>query len=262
MDDQRSTTDGRSSTTSIARVKRSKDDAMKWYDQLSPWYDTFVARLDRRPRNRGIELLDVQADEQVLEAGAGTGRALVSFADDVGSTGHVVGLDISEGMCRVARKTVEDADVADRVSIIQGDAKHLPFDTDTFDAVFASFTLELFDTPALPNVLGEWNRVLRDDGRLGVVALSKCDTGLATRVYERVHDLLPRYVDCRPIFARKLLEESGFTVVEMETTPLWGLTAEVVVARPGSSQHASSRRRRVREPTGGVSGNVISSYSE
>lgn len=232
MRDHPSPADGRSITNSIARVERSKHDAIAWYDQLSPWYDVLIARLDRRPRNRGIELLDVQSGEQVLEVGAGTGRALVSFADDVGSTGHVVGLDISEGMCTVAQETVVDANVSERVSIIRGDAEQLPLETDGFDALFASFTLDLFDTPALSDILKEWRRVLRDGGRIGVVALSKRDAGLVTRAYERVHDLLPRYVDCRPIFVRELLKESGFTIYEMEIMPLWGLTTEVVVAQP------------------------------
>lgn len=230
--DRRSTLDDRDWPESVTRVERPKRDAIAWYDRLSPWYDALVARFDRRPRNRGIALLDVETGEQVLEVGFGTGRALVSFAGDVGSTGRVVGLDSSGGMCDVARERVAEADVADRVSIVRGDGERLPFDGDAFDAAFASFTLELFDTPALPTVLGEWRRVLRDDGRLGVVALSKRNGGLATRAYERLHEAFPRYVDCRPIFVRELLEETGFAVVEAEMHPLWGLTVEVVIATP------------------------------
>lgn len=216
---------------SIARVDRSKRDAIRWYDRLSPWYGATVARFDERPRNRGVELLDVRAGERVLEIGPGPGTALTSFARAVGPTGQVAGLDISGGMCAVAHETVREAGLADRVSVVRGDAERLPFDASTFDALFASFTLELFDTPALPAVLGECRRVLREDGRIGVVALSKRDAGLATRAYERIHEHFPRYADCRPIFARELLDESGFGVEAAETWPLWGLAAEVVVAR-------------------------------
>ncbi|SER86595.1 class I SAM-dependent methyltransferase [Natrinema salaciae] len=220
------------SPDSITRVDRSKRDAIAWYDRISPWYDALVGRFDRRPRNRGIALLNAEPGERALEVGFGTGRALVSFADGVGSDGHVVGLDSSSGMSAVARERVAAADVTDRVSIVQGDAERLPFDGDAFDAVFASFTLELFDTPSLPRVLGEWRRVLRDDGRLGVVALSTRDGGLVTRAYERLHEAFPRYADCRPIFVRELLEENEFDAVEAETRPLWGLTVEIVVATP------------------------------
>ena len=218
-------------TESIARVDRPKRDAIHWYDRLSPWYGSTVARLDERPRSRGVDLLDVQPGERVHEIGPGPGTALVQFAKKVGPTGHVTGLDISSGMCGVAQETVREAGVADRVSVVRGDAERLPFRSGAFDALFASFTLELFDSPSLPVVLGECRRVLGEDGRLGVVALSKRDAGLATRTYERVHERLPRYADCRPIFARELLDESGFDVEVAETWPLWGLVAEVVVAR-------------------------------
>lgn len=231
MDEGKTSTDPLSSG-SIARVNRPKRDAIVWYDRISPWYDALVARFDRAPRNHGINLLNAETGDWVLEVGFGTGRALVSLADSVGSNGRVVGLDSSGGMCDVTRERVAEADVADRVSLVRGDAERPPFDGDAFDAVFASFTLELFDTPALPTVLGEWRRVLRDDGRLGVVALSKRDAGPVTRAYERLHEAFPRYADCRPIFVRELLEEAGFTVVEAETYPLWGLTAEIVVATP------------------------------
>ena len=218
-------------TESIARVDRSKRDAIRWYDQLSPWYGSTVARLDSQPRSRGVELLDVKPGERVLEIGSGPGTALVQLAEESGPTGHVAGLDISSGMCAVASETVRDAGVESRVSVVRGDAEHLPFEAGAFDAVFTSFTLELFDSPALPTVLGECRRVLGVDGRLGVVALSKRDAGLATRAYERVHERFPRHADCRPIFARELLDRSGFDVETAETWPLWGLAAEVVVAR-------------------------------
>lgn len=221
----------RQTSTAISRVDRSKREAIEWYDRISPWYDPIVARLDRRPRNRGIRLLDVDAEERVLDVGSGTGRALVAFANDVAPGGHVVGLDISRGMCAVARTTAEQAGVANRVTVVRGDAEVLPFRANAFDAVFSSFTLELFDTPAIPVVLEEWRRVLRDGGRVGVVALSKRDATVATRAYERLHELVPRYADCRPIYVRELLDENGFEVVATDTQHLWGLTTEIVVGR-------------------------------
>ena len=61
----------------------------------------------------------------------------------------------------------------------------MPFANDSMDGVFMSFTLELFDTPEIPQVLGECNRVLRPAGRLAVVGMSKGDAhGAIFHIYE------------------------------------------------------------------------------
>ena len=93
-----------------------------------------------------------------------------------------------------------------------------------------SFTLELFDTPEIPIVLSEIKRVLKPNGRLGVVSLSREDgTSLMLRLYEWMHQRMPQYIDCRPIYVEQALKEAGFQVVHSEKEKLWGLPAKVVV---------------------------------
>ena len=98
-----------------------------------------------------------------------------------------------------------------------------------FDAVFMSFVLELFDTPELPLVMHECQRVLSKAGRIGVVALSKKEL-TAVRLYEWFHMCFPSYVDCRPIFARQTVEEAGFRVADIMETVMWGLPVDIIIA--------------------------------
>jgi len=218
--------------TEISRVLRSKQEARATYNRLSRWYDLLEGWSETKSKNEGLQGLDVAKGEQVLEVGFGTGHGLVALAHQVAKSGKVYGLDISEGMLQVARKRVAKADLLDRVELRIGDAEAMPFGDDSFDALFMSFVLELFDTPQIPVVLQECRRVLRSGGRISVVALSKeGDAGVVRQLYEWTHKQFPRFVDCRPIFVQRALENAGFQVVQTAKESMWGLPVEIIVAR-------------------------------
>jgi len=219
----------------ISRVQRSKAEAKEAYNRMSRWYDLLAGSSEQKLLQIGWEQLAVTEGEVVLEIGFGTGHALVALAQAAGDSGKVFGIDISEGMLRVARETLETAGLAERVELRLGDAAHLPLEDHSFDGVFMSFTLELFDTPEIPVVLAECQRVLRSGGRLAVVAMSKKgESGLMSRLYEWAHRQFPKYVDCRPIFVQKALEEAGFQVIDSELRSMWGLPVEIMVAKDSS----------------------------
>lgn len=218
--------------TEISRVTRSKEEAKAGYDKLGKWYDLLPGRFERKYRDIGLQKLSAKEGERVLEIGFGTGHCLLALAQAVGNSGQVYGIDISEGMCNIARSRVERAGLSERVRLKCGDAAELPFEADFFDAIFMSFTLELFDTPEIPTILRGCRRVLRSGGLICVVALSK--RGRAAMIlsfYEWIHRKLPSYIDCRPIFAQEALKEVSFQIIEAMEMSMWGLPIEIVLAR-------------------------------
>lgn len=190
----------------IIRVKRTREQAREGYNKMSRWYDLIGGQSEKKYRNEGLRMLDVREGERVLEIGYGTGHVTVALARLVSDSGKVNGIDISDGMLGVATGRVSRAGLDDRVELQRGDASELPYEDDMFDAVFMSFTLELFDNSEIPGVLEQCMRVLKPGGRIVVVSMSAYGAeGAMVRLYKWAHRNIPSFVDCRPIYARKAL---------------------------------------------------------
>jgi demethylmenaquinone methyltransferase/2-methoxy-6-polyprenyl-1,4-benzoquinol methylase len=196
---------------------------------VSSVYDWLEGPFERRVRRAGVDRLAIRVGERVLELGYGTGHGLAALGHELGQGGVLVGLDLSTGMQRKARERLSSEGVT--ADLVCGDASALPLRAGSFDVAFTSFTLELFDTPEIPVVLGEVRRVLRPGGRLGVVALSLSEPpAVASRLYLAGHRRFPRLLDCRPIPTVRLLQEGGYSVDSASTRQMWGLPVDLVVA--------------------------------
>ncbi len=207
-------------------------DSSPSYDFLSRFYDSISAPGEKRFTRAGLELLAPAHNETVLEIGFGTGRSLVSMARAVGENGRVYGIDLSRGMLRVTQNRLNAAGLTEQVVLEQGNATRLPFEPSFFDAVFMSFTLELFPANSIPIVLSECRRVLKPEGRLGLVSLVETNPlTVSQRLYLWAHHTFPRVVDCRPIPAISLLEEAKFRIVRHEQDSLQGVPVSMIVAR-------------------------------
>jgi demethylmenaquinone methyltransferase/2-methoxy-6-polyprenyl-1,4-benzoquinol methylase len=225
------THEGESQASAILPVPRTKEEAKRFYDRISKSYDYLTATSERKYAEKALDRLSIEEGETVLEIGFGTGHCLKRIAERVGQTGKAYGIDISSGMMEVTKRKLEEAGLMDRVELYCSDAMNLPYANSVFDAVFTSFTLELFDTPEIPKVLYEIKRVLKSEGRLGVVSMSKEDgMSMMLRLYEWAHKKWPKYVDCRPIYVEQSLEDAGYEIISKEKVRLFGLPGEIVVA--------------------------------
>ncbi len=217
----------------VLPVSRTKDEARRFYDRISKVYDLLTAAFERQHAAKALERLGVREGEVVLEIGFGSGYCLDRIAGTVGPRGRACGLDISLGMVHVARERLRRSSRLRRVGLCWGDGAALPFREGAFDAVFMSFTLELFDTPEIPKVLGEVRRVLRPGGRAVVASMALEPRRSPTlRLYEWAHTRWPRYVDCRPIPLSRFLRGAGFAVESRARVMMMGLPGEIALAVP------------------------------
>lgn len=208
------------------------EDTRAWYNRISGVYDILAWSDEKIPIEAGLQLLAIQRGERILEIGFGTGHAIISMAESTGAAGKIYGVDISDDMYQIAQSAVERAGFEDQVVLLRADARNLPFDNQFFDTVFLSFTLELFSDTDIPVLLRECRRVIRKGGTLCIVSLVKSESpGIAEWVYDQLHQIFPRYIDCHPIALSDVLSDTGFIILKKEEFTIRGLPVEIALCR-------------------------------
>ena len=84
--------------------------------------------------NKVLSRLKLRGDENILDAGCGTGRLTAELLESL-PHGHVVGIDLSQNMLRSARKHLSQFGA--RVSLASCDLLHLPFRA-VFDGIVST----------------------------------------------------------------------------------------------------------------------------
>lgn len=212
----------------VLRVLQSKEETRAFYNKIAKVYDILAEHSEATVRKAGLEMLNTQQGHHVMEIGFGTGHSLIELARAVGPSGKTFGIDLSDKMVEIAQKLVEKEGLEAGIELSCGDALHLPYETDSLDGIFMSFTLELFDTPEIPLLLSECKRVLKSGGRIVIVGMSRVKPeGLVMEMFEWTHRHFPNYLDCRPILVRKALEDAGFEICNSKIMKMW-INVEIV----------------------------------
>jgi arsenite methyltransferase len=109
--------------------------------------------------------LKLKAGETVVDLGSGPGLDALLAAKQVGSTGRVIGVDMTPEMLERARATAAKVG-ATNVDFRQGRLERLPVETASVDAVTSNCVINL--VPDKAAVFGEIARVLKPGGRVVV----------------------------------------------------------------------------------------------
>ena len=150
--------------------------------------------------------------ETVLDLGSGAGFDCFLAAKAVGETGRVIGVDMTDGMVRKARRNAKKAGIGN-VSFRDGEIENLPVADSTVDVIMSNCVINL--SPEKEAVFREAYRVLKPGGRLAisdVVAVRPLPASM----------LADRQMHCACIGGaalvadlRQILEMTGFEKVEI-----------------------------------------------
>jgi len=144
------------------------------YSRMAESYDAHVVPYFAPLARKLIEIAELGPGERVLDLGSGTGNVAFLAARRVGSTGRVVGIDLAEGMVRLANaKAARDG--VRNASFVHMDCRQIGYPDASFDVV-----LSCLGVPSVGHgrVFTEAFRVLRPRGRFVFCEWSK---GLAAR---------------------------------------------------------------------------------
>jgi SAM-dependent methyltransferase len=132
-------------------------------------------------RDRLLDALALSGDEDVLDVGCGRGLLLLGAAKRL-PRGRAVGVDLwsakdqSDNRRSATLANAEAEGVADRVEVVDGDMRVLPFADASFDAVVSSLAIHNApDADDRERACFEIARVLRPGGRVAVLDLRATD---------------------------------------------------------------------------------------
>jgi len=123
-----------------------------WGISYRAFIDRFLGRVAVRP------------GDVVLDIATGTAQIPIALRSRIGSSGRIVGLDITPAMLLRGRANIADGS-GGPVHLVCGSALDLPFPDACYDVIVCALGTHHMD---VPRMLGEMRRVLRPGGRLAL----------------------------------------------------------------------------------------------
>lgn len=191
---------------------------MAWYDVFSGFYDASLEPHYREQRVLAVDALQLRAGHSVLDLPCGTGQSFGPLVERVGQAGTLVGVDLSPGMVRQARRRVTRSGLPN-VTVVEGSATTVTaaeLGRAAFDRIHVFLGMTVFDDPAAATA-HLWS-LLAPGGRMVVVDVHNPTPGLQGRMVQRIAqaDITRRWWEPLEHLAR------GFSLTELPSKPLHG----------------------------------------
>lgn len=152
--------------------KSKGEQVEKMFDKISDNYDfmnrLITFRLDKKWRKRVLKLISNHQPESILDIATGTGDMAILFAET--SAKKIVGVDISQGMLRVADEKIRAKNLQDRIKTEVQNSEQLQILDDCYDVVTVSYGIRNFEN--LKKGLSEMYRVTKSGGIVVILETS------------------------------------------------------------------------------------------
>ncbi|HEX8532227.1 MAG TPA: class I SAM-dependent methyltransferase [Cytophagales bacterium] len=220
---------------SEAGRRPTPDQLRAFYDRLGPGQDS-QAFYEEPAIREMVKRAGFREAHAVFEFGLGTGRLAEKLLGQwVPPHCLYQGVDFSPVMVELSRLRLAPWERQALVQRTDGGLT-LPVAEGTYDRFVATYVLEILTDGQVGELLGEARRILTVDGALCLVNLTFGNGGLPKLVssaWRWIHQVRPLWVGgCRPIRLKPYLADHGWRVVHYLPVTAFGITSEVIIARP------------------------------
>ena len=159
-------------------------------------------------------LASLKPGETVLDLGSGAGFDCFLARQEVGESGHVIGVDMTPEMINKARENAEKA-AYKNVEFLLGEIECLPVADNSIDVIISNCVINL--SPEKEHVFNEVFRVLKQGGRLAISDIIAIAT-LPEEFRNNMNMNARCIAGAQFIYEiEEMLTKSGFTKIEIRT---------------------------------------------
>ena len=153
------------------------------------------------PPEKILNMMHLQKDDVLLDAGAGKGYFAIPALEYVGETGKVIAADISQQMLDLM---LSENHGPNNLEALLCDKNNIPVHENSVDKILMAFVLhEVDDAVAYLKML---RNILKDDGKLFIVEWSPVESTMGPPLHERLsRETIEKY-----------FSDSGFDMLRFE----------------------------------------------
>lgn len=202
------------------KLSRFKQEIAAIYDRRQDSYDRGgVDNWHYKLACRLVEFAEIKPGQSILDLATGTGMVAIEAAQQVGLSGRVIGIDISQGLLSVALQKIEATGLTDIIQLQLADIEQLDLPRNSYDVILCCSALPLLTN--VPADLRLWRSFLKPGGKIALCVFAETAfvTGATLQKVARRYGVNIVMSDLTGTAAktRSLLQAAGYRNIKLTT---------------------------------------------